>query len=128
MRKSSKKPDLSFELAFLEGIYKRDKDDPRTVEVLASFYTESGQYKKGLELDLRHVTLEPDNPSAHYNCACSLCLTKDFDGAFEELNVALHLGFDSLDWMRKDPDLAGLRKDPRWNALLAEHEMLRNDK
>jgi hypothetical protein len=129
MSKSDKTaPDLSFEIAFLEGIYKRDRNDSRTVETLANLYTDAGLFAKGLELDQRHVTLEPQNPTAHYNCACSLSLTGAATEAFEELETALKLGFDGLDWMQKDTDLEALRNDPRWALIMAEHGVARADK
>jgi len=111
-----------FEIALLEDIYRRDKDDPRAIEVLANLYTETGQIEKGLELDRRHIALEPKNPSAYYNCACSLSLSGLTDEAFEKLQTALLLGFDSVDWMRKDPDLAALHDDPRWMKLPVEQD------
>ena len=115
------KIDLSFEIALLEGIYRRDKDDARIVEALATLYTEAGLYDKGLALDRHHVALEPRNPTSHYNFACSLCLTGEMTEAFKELELSLRLGFDSLDWMQKDPDLEAARADPRWRKLVSEH-------
>jgi hypothetical protein len=110
-----------FELAFLEGIYKRDPNDPQVLTLLATLYTELGMIDKGLALDLHHVELTPDDASANYDCACSLSLAGRLDEAFAHLETALKQGFDSTDWMQKDPDLAAVRCDERWLELLAKY-------
>lgn len=107
----------AFELAFLEDVYRRDTSDTRALEMLATLYTELGMIAQGLLLDRRHIELEPTNPSAHYNCACSLALSGQNDEAFEKLHIALELGFENIEWMHEDPDLAPLRSDSRWELL-----------
>ena len=116
-------PDGAFERAFLEGVYKRDPDDPRVLTLLATLYTELDEIDKGLALDLHHVELTPDDPSARYDCACSLSLSGRLDEAFENLDRALELGFDGTDWMQKDPDLAAARDDTRWPELMTKYEV-----
>lgn len=117
----------TFEISFLEDILRRDENDPRAVEVLATLYTEAGFYDKGLALDRKHIRLEPLNPSAYYNCACSLSLTGAVDEAFEKLETSLRLGFDGTEWMMEDPDLETVRKDARWKKMLAEHGLGNED-
>jgi hypothetical protein len=109
--------DHSFEIALLENVLKRDEQDTVVVETLANLYTEAGLFKKGLDLDRRNVELAPKNATAHYNLACSLSLTGAIDEAFAELEVAMDLGFDDIDWMKKDPDLYALKSDPRWRKF-----------
>ena len=119
MSEAEERTDHSYEIAFLENILKRDERDAVVVETLANLYTEAGLFKKGLDLDRRNVELSPKNATAHYNLACSLSLTGAIDEAFAELEVALKLGFDGIDWMKEDPDLNVLRKDPRWGKFAA---------
>ena len=64
----------------------------------------------------------PDDPTAHYNLACSCALTGDPDGAFAALDQAVELGYGDLDLLRTDADLAALRTDPRFAPLLARVE------
>ena len=117
MSKSHGKQDHTYEIAFLESVLKRNERDPVVVETLANLYTEAGLYSKGLALDRRNVELSPQSATAHYNLACSLSLTGAPDEAFAELGMALDLGFDDVEWMRKDPDLNALRDDPRWTNV-----------
>lgn len=115
-----KKDKLTFEIQFLESLYRRDADDARILEMLASAYTEAGRIDEGLALDRRHVEIEPENPSAHYNLACSLALKNEHDAALERLRIALELGFADIAWIRRDPDLKGLHKDPVFRNLLKQ--------
>lgn len=119
----NKTESLDFEISLLEGIYRRDENDTRIIELLASMYTEAGRYDEGLSLDQRHVMLEPKSPTAHYNLACSLSLKKDYESALAELRTALECGFSDLDWAMKDPDLKDLRCDRRFHALLQEFQV-----
>lgn len=54
-----------------------------------------------------------------YNAACCYALAKNLDRAFEQLRVALDLGFKDADALQKDADLASLRSDARWKAFAA---------
>jgi tetratricopeptide (TPR) repeat protein len=121
--RSDKKESLDFEIGFLESIHRRDTNDPRIIEVLASFYTEAGRLDEGLALDQKHVELEPLNPTAHYNLGCSLTLKNRFEEALEALKAALEYGFDDIDWMMKDPDLKALRRDKRFHQLLQNFQV-----
>lgn len=89
------------------------------LQALGHLYTRVGRYEDGLKVDLELTRLQPDNPQNWYNLGCSYALTGNFDKAFESLNKAIDLGYDDADWMRKDEDLAPLREDPRFVALLA---------
>lgn len=119
--------DSAFEIAFLESLLKRDGDDPRTLGVLAALYTELGLIDKGLQLDLHHVEVDPGDPSAHYDLACSLSLSGRLDEAFNELRISLALGFENIGWMFEDPDLKAVRADSRWAVFLAEHALSHAD-
>ena len=114
----------AFEIAFCEEIYQRDRNDTSIVEMLANLYTKAGRIDDGLRLDRRHVRLQPNNPTAHYNLACSLALKKKSGEAIEAIRTALELGFQDVGWMLKDPDLAGLRRTPAFRRLLREFTIL----
>jgi len=110
--------DAEFEVRFFESVLRREPGYARVVEILGGLYTRLGRIPDGLRMDRRMVRLEPDNSTAHYNLACSLALTRRRAEALRELRRALELGYDDFRWMQKDPDLASLRDDPEFRALL----------
>ncbi len=71
-------------------------------------------------MDRKLVRLDPKNPTAHYNLACSLALCKKRPDALRSLRKALSLGYDDLDWMEQDPDLEILKDDPEFRKLLSQ--------
>lgn len=112
------KPDPQFEIAFFEAVHRRCPDYVDVVGLLGGLYTKVGRIADGLKMDRKLVRLEPDNPTAHYNLACSLALCKKRPDALRSLRKALSLGYDDLDWMRQDPDLEMLKDDPEFQQLL----------
>ena len=56
---------------------------------------------------------------AYYNMACAYARMKNTDKAFEMLNKAIDEGYVVRDSFEKDPDLASVRTDARFNTLMA---------
>ena len=71
-------------------------------------------------MDRKLVRLDPDNPTAHYNLACSLALKKRKKDAVAALSKAIAKGFHDYVWLSKDPDLNSLREHPEFVAMLKE--------
>jgi tetratricopeptide (TPR) repeat protein len=65
---------------------------------------ESGEHAKGF----------------YYNAACANALAGRKDRAFSLLELAIAKGYSNLMSLGGDPDLASLRAEPRWQALLGE--------
>ena len=64
------------------------------------------------------VELLPDDPTWHYNLACSLAYVKDgHEAALDELEKAIDLGFRNAEAIRKDNDLARLSSHRRFAEL-----------
>lgn len=112
------KPDPQFEIVFYEAILRRNPDYTEVVGLLGALYTRVGRIADGLRMDRKLVRLEPDNPTAHYNLACSLALCKKRPAALQSLRKAVSLGYDDVDWMLQDPDLEILKPDPEFQQLL----------
>ncbi|MBI2191029.1 MAG: hypothetical protein HYU36_03455 [Planctomycetes bacterium] len=112
------KDDLDFEIEFFEGIVQHDPSYQEPLMALGHAYTQRGLYQKGLEVDRQLVRLRPDDPIAYYNLACSLSLLNELDSGFDALLRALQLGYRDYSYLLKDPDLASLRKDPRFSRLV----------
>jgi tetratricopeptide (TPR) repeat protein len=115
--KPHKKEDLAFEIAFFEGIARRDPDYIEALQVLGDAYTKTGQWEKGLLVDQRLARLCPENPLVFYNLACSYSLMKSIDEAFAALDRAVQLGYNDARWLAKDPDLENLRHDSRFETI-----------
>ena len=69
-----KRENFDFEISFFKGLYKRMPKDLRVVSMLAHLYTQTGQLDAGLRMDRKLVRLKPEDPTVHYNLACSLAL------------------------------------------------------
>ncbi|MHC4262507.1 MAG: TPR end-of-group domain-containing protein [Planctomycetota bacterium] len=113
---------LEFQVDFLSAQISRQPDHVSSLVDLGHVLTQLGRYREGLRIDLRLSELLPDEPTVHYNLACSQALVGDLDRAFAALERSIQLGYDDLDFLRDDEDLAPLRQDPRFEALLTRLE------
>jgi tetratricopeptide (TPR) repeat protein len=110
------------------GIYEAALEaEPRSEEILVlldDLYGKKGFVEKGLEVELRLVKIRPKDPWCHYKVALSHTLLGHIDPAIQSLNRALQLGY-SVESLRKDPGLANLRKDERYEELLRRFQKLK---
>jgi len=112
--------DASFEIGFFESVLRHDAQSSEVIEILGGLYTKHGRVADGLRMDRRLVRLQPRNPTAHYNLACSLALSKRKADALRSLREAVGLGYRDLEWMSHDPDLQSLKGHPGFLQLLME--------
>ena len=112
--------DPVFEIEFFESVLRRNRDYAAVIELLAGLYTKQGRIADGLRMDRRLVKLQPGNPTAHYNLACSLALIKRNGAALRALRDAIALGYRDFDWMQQDPDLDALKDRPEFLELLQQ--------
>ena len=104
------KPDkLDFELSFFKDLHKRMPKDVRIASMLANLYTETGQVDQGLRMDRKLARLSPEDPTVHYNLACSLALKNRKADALKSLQAAITFGYNDFVWMCHDPDLTNLQ-------------------
>lgn len=108
----------NFEVEFFESILRRNPKDSGVIEILGGLYTQQGRIDDGLRMDRRLVRLQPANPTAYYNLACSLALKKRNPEALRTLERSVELGYTDYEWMFQDPDLEGLRDHPKFLNLL----------
>lgn len=111
---------MDFELSFFESLHRRIPKDVRVASILAQLYTQTGQIDSGLKIDRKLVRLTPDDPTAHYNLACSLALKERHKDAVDALRTAIRLGYDDFNWMQNDPDLSPLSDYSGFHELLSE--------
>ncbi len=70
--------------------------------------------------------LKPTDPSIRYNLASCHSLMGNVDLGFVELDAALANGFNDYDSLRKDPDIANLRKHKDWRKTLEKYRVFIN--
>jgi hypothetical protein len=114
----SERPGLEFLAEFLETAIRHRSDNVEALAELGHVYTRLGQLERGLEVDRILVRLVPDNPTVHYNLACSLALNGASKEALDALEAAVRLGYSDAAFLVEDGDLTSLRQDPRFEALL----------
>jgi Flp pilus assembly protein TadD len=107
-----------FLVEFLEIARRRRPHDVEALAELGGAYTRLARYAEGLAVDRELVALVPRNPTAHYNLACSLALCGAAREALDELELAVELGYTDAEHLAADDDLARLRTDARFVALL----------
>lgn len=119
----TKSGDYAFEIGFFESLHKRMPSDVRVASILANLYTETGRVDSGLRMDRKLVRLMPEDPTAHYNLACSLALKDRKADAVAELRTAVSFGYRDFHWMCNDPDLKNLRDYEGFASLLKDLDL-----
>ncbi|HEY1793275.1 MAG TPA: hypothetical protein VGG34_10175 [Opitutaceae bacterium] len=112
--------DTAFDVEFFESVLRHDTHCVEAIEILGGLYTKLGRVADGLRMDRKLVRLQPSNPTAHYNLACSLALSKRNADALRSLRQAVGLGYRDFEWMAHDPDLQGLKAHPEFGALVEQ--------
>lgn len=118
-RTNGNNPHDAVELQFLKKVADRLPGDVEVLQALADLYTKNGKYEEGLRVDIQLSQQLPNDDLVWYNLGCSYALTNQPDEAFEALTKAVELGYGDYDWMKSDPDLSNLYKDPRFESLLS---------
>lgn len=118
MKKNTEKDDLRFEIAFFEKLIAKNPHFIDALIALAHAYTRAGEYQKGLDIDLKLTELCSSSDIIFYNLACSYALLQMKNEAFTALKRCIALGYTDLDHLKNDPDLAYLKKDSRFSAII----------
>ena len=114
--------DLDVEIGFVEALLRRDDGWIDAMKVLGDDYTRRGRVREGLHVDERLARLCPNDATVFYNLACSRSLAGELEEAFQALDQALKLGYADFKWLAKDPDMANLRKHPRYKEIRARFD------
>ncbi len=107
-----------FAIEFYENILKSRPDFIEALSCLGNIYTRRGDFRKGLEVDLRLAELKPDDPLVFYNLACSYSLLGNLDKALESLKKAVLFGYNDFTFLFSDKDLSLLRKYKPFTAFV----------
>ena len=77
-----------------------------------------GDSARSEEWARRAVQADPTNPLMLYNIGCLHAVGGRAGLSLDHLERAMELGMRNIDWLMTDPDLASVRNDPRFAALL----------
>ena len=109
---------LKFQARFLSQATQRNPRDLESLAELGNVYTRLGRHKDGLRVDEELSRMLPGNATVLYNLACSLALVDRPDAALDALEEALQNGYEDLEHLLEDEDLASLHAEPRFRQLI----------
>ncbi len=118
--------ELEFQQRFFEAALAQEPNNLDCLVQLGDVYSRRGLHEKGLQIDSRLTQLCPDEPTFHYNLACSYSVLGRCDESMCALANAIELGYDDFDQMKRDEDLANLRSSPRFEELLNRRRDAKN--
>jgi adenylate cyclase len=106
----------------LEKHLEWDPDDARALHLGAGSLLVLGEEERTKRWLKRALEMNPDDSVLLYNVACNFANLGEADEAIGFLERAVGHGMVSAAWMRNDTDLASLRGDARFQALLKQLE------
>jgi tetratricopeptide (TPR) repeat protein len=93
-------------------------DDARAATMRAVSLCRLGEQAEGLVWARRALEIDPTDAGIRYNVACLYALEDRREEAVECLEVCIRLGFGNVEWIARDPDLASLHGDERFESLI----------
>jgi len=105
-------------LAIAEKQLELHPGDARAWYLGAHAHLELGDRTTALRWNAQATKLGPRDPATLYNAACLFAVMDEVDACFECFHRAIEHGFSNRPWLETDPDLASIRSDPRYPALL----------
>ncbi len=106
-------------LALIEHHLQLNPDDARALCFGAFGLLDAGQPERARQWIELALQTRDNEPHYLYNAACLHARLDEPDRAIEMLERAVELGWGDRAWIENDSDLAPLRSDPRFAALLA---------
>ncbi len=111
-----------------EGVRRAERHlelDPNHIRALtlgAGALVALGEPERAREWCGRAIATAADSadPSLTYNTACVYARLGENEAALDALEIGVARGLGKRDWMLHDPDLDGLRNEPRFAEMLAK--------
>jgi adenylate cyclase len=97
----------------------RHPEDSRPAQLGAGALLELGEKERAREWTARAMAIDPDDPVAQYNAACSYSRLGDTDLALDLLERCLpNLGHEKVNWSKYDSELDPVRSNPRYQKIM----------
>jgi adenylate cyclase len=97
----------------------RHPEDSRPAQLGSGALFALGERELAREWISRAMAIDPDDPVAQYNAACSYALLGDIDVSLDLLERCLpNLGHEKVNWSKYDSDLEQVRSNPRYQKIL----------
>jgi Tfp pilus assembly protein PilF len=96
---------------------------------LALIHQKEKDYREAVKIFTVAATIKPKEPYVSYNLACCFARIGERDNAFSALDSCIDNGFEYIEIIEKySPDLASLKGDPRFKALIDKMKKQRGRK
>ena len=97
----------------------RHPEDSRPAQIGSGALFALGEKERAKEWTARAMAIDPDDPVAQYNAACSYSRLGEIEAALDLLERCLpSLGHEKVKWAKHDSDLDPLRSHPRFQRIL----------
>jgi len=110
--------DAAGAVKILDEVVKREPENPAAWRTLGAALIQTKELERAAASLTRALELQPNAPPVLYNLAAVEALRGNADAAFGWLTKAKGTGNIDLTRMETDPNLASLRTDARYRALL----------
>jgi Flp pilus assembly protein TadD len=104
-----------------------DPGDTRALYLGAQWLSRIGREDLAEEWANRAVAIDPNDLGMLYNLACMHALAGRKERSLQLLQRAVDIGWNRPEWARQDADLASLRDDPRFIAMVEKMEQKGSD-
>jgi tetratricopeptide (TPR) repeat protein len=105
------------EIEVLEQQLRGVPEDVRARILLAADFAATGREDEAVREVQKAVDLRPGDSNVLYNAACTFGVLKRKPEAIDHLRRARRAGYKSVEWIRRDPDLACLHGEPEFERL-----------
>ena len=105
-------------IELVEKHLRLNPDDTRALSLGATILIRLGEMEKAINWGKRAQVIDPDEPVVQYNMACIYSLAGKIEQALDCFEIAIQLGFASLEWADNDSDLDPIRDQPRFQKAL----------
>jgi adenylate cyclase len=97
----------------------RHPEDSRPAQLGSGALFALGETERSREWTARAMAIDPDDPVAQYNAACSYSRLGDIDAALDLLERCLpNLGHEKVNWSKYDSELDPVRSHPRYQKIM----------